>query len=92
MEKTVFTMKLDQALRDEFVHAATAADRTASQLMRDLMRSYLDQQKKKSEYEEYYRQRVEAGRNSLRAGLGTPNDEVEARFSAMRKQVSATAQ
>lgn len=92
MEKAIFTMKLDQALRDEFVHAAAVADRTASQLMRDLMRSYLDQQKKQSEYEEYYRQRVEAGRKSLRAGLGTPNDEVEALFSAMRKQVQAATQ
>lgn len=92
MSKAVFTMKLDQSLRDEFVHAASAVDRTASQLMRELMRSYLEQQKKKSEYEDYYRQKVEAGRKSMKAGLGTPNEEVEALFSAMRQQAKASNQ
>lgn len=89
MSKAVFTMKLEQELRDEFMRAALEDDRTASQLVRDFMRAYLEQRREKLEYEDYYRQKVEAGRTSMRAGLGQSNEDVEAIFSAKREQVQA---
>ncbi|MFB1010020.1 MAG: antitoxin of toxin-antitoxin stability system [Thiopseudomonas sp.] len=89
MGKAVFTMKLDQDLRDDFMQAALEEDRPASQLVRDLMRSYLAQRRTKLEYEDYYQQKVATARKSMRAGLGCPNEEVEAMFAAKREQARA---
>lgn len=41
------------------------------------------------EYDDYLRQKVEAGRASMRVGLGRSNDEVEDAFAARRNQVVA---
>ena len=40
------------------------------------------------EYDEFLRRRVEAGRASMRAGLGRSNDEVEAELAARRASVA----
>lgn len=37
--------------------------------------------------DEFLRRKVEAGRASMRAGQGTPNDDVEAQFAPRRAQV-----
>ena len=87
--KVVFTMKLEPELRDEFMAATMEDDRPASQVVRELMRSYLDQRHKSREYDEYLRQKVETARVSMRAGRGRSNDEVEATFAAKRRQVMA---
>lgn len=87
--KAVFTMKLEPELRDEFMAATAEDDRPASQVVRELMRGYLDQRRKAREYEDYVREKVEAARASMRAGQGRSNDEVEATFSAKRRQVMA---
>lgn len=64
-------------------------DRPASQVMRELMRGYIEQRRQAREYDEYLRRKVEAGRASMRAGRGRSNDEVEAAFAARRNQVAA---
>lgn len=87
--KAVFTMKLEPELRDEFMAATAEDDRPASQVVRELMRGYLDQRRKAREYEDYVREKVEAARASMRAGQGRSNDEVEATFAAKRRQVMA---
>jgi hypothetical protein len=43
----------------------------------------------KASYESYLRRKVEAGRASMRAGRGQPNDKVEAAFAARRKRLTA---
>lgn len=40
----VFTLKLEPELRAEFMAAAAAADRPASQIVRELMRGYVRRQ------------------------------------------------
>ena len=85
----VFTMKLEPALRADFMAAVAAEDRPASQVMRELMRNYIEQCRQAREYDDYLRRKVEAGRASMRAGLGRSNDEVEAAFAARRNQVAA---
>jgi hypothetical protein len=84
----VFTMKLDAELRDEFMVATAGEDRPASQVMRELMRTYIEQQRQAREYDDYLRQKVETARASMRAGQGRTNDEVEASFSALRDKVA----
>ncbi|MGE4220082.1 MAG: CopG family ribbon-helix-helix protein [Alphaproteobacteria bacterium] len=84
-KEAVFTMKLEPELRAEFMAAAAGEDRPASQVMRELMRSYIEQRRQAGNYDDYLRRKVEAGRASMRAGHGRSNDEVEASFAARRK-------
>jgi hypothetical protein len=42
---SVFTIKLEQDLRDAFVAEAELADRPASSIMRDLMRDYIERRR-----------------------------------------------
>lgn len=84
----VFTMKLEPQLRADFMAAVATEDRPASQVMRELMRAYIEQRRQAREYEDYLRRKVEAGRKSMLAELGRANDEVEADFAERRRQTS----
>jgi predicted transcriptional regulator len=84
----VFTMKLEPELRAEFMAAAEAAHRPASQVLRELMREFVQRQREAREYDEFLHRKVEAGRVSMRAGRGRSNDEVEADFAARRADVA----
>jgi predicted transcriptional regulator len=90
-KEAVFTMKLEPELRAEFMAEAEAAHRPASQVLRELMRDFVQRQREAREYEEFLRRKVEAGRASMRAGRGRPDDEVEARFAARRASVAGKA-
>lgn len=83
-KEAVFTMKLEPTLRAEFMAEAEAAHRPASQVLRELMREFVERQRKAREYDEFLCCKVEVGRASMRAGLGQSNDEVEAQFTARR--------
>mgnify|MGYP001300094646 FL=1 len=88
-KEAVFTMKLEPELRADFMAEVAAEDRSASQIMRELMRGYIEQRRQAREHDEYLLRKVEAGRASMRAGRGRPNDEVEAAFAARRKHAAA---
>lgn len=88
-KQAVFTMKLEPELRENFMAEAAGEDRPASQVMRELMRAYIEQRRQAREYDDYLREKVEAGRASMRAGLGRSNDEVEATFAAKRAAAQA---
>lgn len=85
-KEAVFTMKLESELRDAFMAAAEAAHRPASQVMRELMRDFIQQQQQAREYDEFVRKKVEAGRASMRAGRVRSDEEVRAAFAVRRKQ------
>ena len=84
----VFTMKLEPELREEFLAEAKAADRPASQVIRELMREFVQRQREAREYQAFLRQKVEAGRVSMRAGAGHSNEEVEAKFASLRARAA----
>ncbi len=86
-KEAVFTMKLEPELRAEFIAAAAADKRPASQVVRELMRLYIEQQQQSREYDEYLRRKVEVARASMLAGRGLSNAEVEAEFDARRNKV-----
>lgn len=90
-KEAVFTMKLEPELRAEFMAEAEAAHRPASQVLRELMRDFIQQQRQAREYDEFLRSKVEAGRTSMRAGRGRSNKEVEAAFAARRAQAAGRA-
>jgi predicted transcriptional regulator len=87
----VFTMKLEPELRADFMAEAEAAHRPASQVLRELMREFVQRQREIRDYDEFLGRKVEAGRASMRAGVGHSNDEVEATFAARRTAVSSQA-
>jgi hypothetical protein len=83
-KQAVFTMKLEPELRDEFMAEAEAAHRPASQVVRELMREYVQARKDARAYDAFLEQKVETARAEARRGLGMSNDEVEAMFAARR--------
>jgi predicted transcriptional regulator len=87
-KEAVFTMKLEPELRAEFMAEAEATHRPASQVLRELMREFVQKQRNAREYEDFLRNKVEAGRISMRAGVGRSNDDVEAEFAARRHTVA----
>ena len=76
-KEAVFTMKLEPELRKEFMAEAEATHRPASQVLRELMRDFVQRQRDAREYDEFLRRKVEAGRASMRAGKGATNEAVD---------------
>jgi hypothetical protein len=90
-KEAVFTMKLEPELRAEFLAEAEAAHRPASQILRELMREFIQRQRDARDYDAFLRQKVETARASMRAGHGRPDDEVEAEFAARRAGAASEA-
>ena len=88
-KEAVFTMKLEPELRADFMAEAQAVHRPASQVLRELMREFVQRQRETREYDEFLGRKVDAGRASISAGVGHSNVEVEARFSARRAAVAS---
>jgi predicted transcriptional regulator len=74
-KEAVFTMKLEPELRDAFMAAAKAADRPASQIVREFMRDFVQHDR---EYVEFLRKKVEQSRADIQAGRVFTNEEVQA--------------
>lgn len=85
-KEVVFTMKLEPDLRDAFMTEAQASHRPASQILRELMREFIQRQARA--YNDFLLQKVQTTRSSMQAGLGISNDEVEAQFSQRRAQTT----
>ena len=84
LKEAVFTMKLEPELRADFMAETEAAHRPASQVLRELMREFVQRQREARKYDEFLRRKVDVARSSMRADLGQSNDEVEAEFAARR--------
>lgn len=87
----IFTMKLEHELREAFMVATRAADRPASQVMRELMREYIDKSQRE-DYRDWLERKIEKARASLRAGRGLEHEEVEAEFAALRAEAMKMAE
>lgn len=87
----VFTMKLEPQLRDAFIAEAAAAHRPASQIVRDLMRDFVQRQREARDHEGFVRRKVETARTERQAGLSFSNEDVEAEFAARRADLLGKA-
>jgi hypothetical protein len=90
-KEAVFTMKLEPELRADFMAATEAAHRPASQVLRELMREFVQRQRDEKEYEELLRAKVATARTSMQGGLGRTNEKVEREFAARRANVKSRA-
>jgi predicted transcriptional regulator len=86
-KEAVFTMKLEPELRAAFMAAAAEVDRPASQLVRQMMREFVEHQQKEPGYDKWLLAKLEKGRAQARAGIGRPNKVVEAEFAARRAEI-----
>jgi len=76
----VFTMKLDAELRDAFMAAAAQADRPASQIVREFMRDFVQQDR---EYVAWLQRRVDKARADIAAGRVHSHEEVTAEMDRL---------
>lgn len=90
-KQAIFTLKLEQELRDAFMAEAEADHRPASQVVRELMRAYIRERRQAREYDTFLHRKVEQARVSMRAGRGRPNEEVAAEAAAWRAKIAGEA-
>lgn len=86
MSEATFTFRVDAALKNDFANAAKARDRTGAQLLRDFMRSFVQQQTQAAEHDAWFRQQVQAGIDAANAGEVLSADEVEAEALTWRAE------
>jgi predicted transcriptional regulator len=79
-KEAVFTMKLEPELRDAFMAVAEAADRPASQIVREFMRDFVQQDR---EYVAFLQRKVDAARADIAAGRVYSQEEVKAHMDKL---------
>lgn len=87
-KEAVFTMKLEPELRDEFMAEAQASHRPASQILRELMREYVQRQREAREYDLFLLNKVADARAQVRAGDYASADAVEGRAAQRRNRLA----
>lgn len=85
----VFTLKLESELRDQFMAECEASHRPASQIVRDMMRQFVQAQQESRGYDAFLQRKVDASRASILAGKEISNDDIEAEFAAKRAQIDS---
>jgi hypothetical protein len=88
-KEAVFTMKLEPELRADFIAETEAVHRPASQVLRELMREFVQRQRDARGYDDFLRNKVDAARSSMQAGVGKSNEDVEAEFAARRASTAS---
>ncbi|HFI5310267.1 hypothetical protein C5188_22350 [Serratia liquefaciens] len=84
MSESTVVIRVDDELKIAFASAAKAADRTASQLLRDFMRDFVSRQSQQKEYEQWLQEKVDLSRKALQEGRMVDNEDVEAYFAERR--------
>ncbi len=84
MSESTFTFRVDDNLKSAFTEAAKRRDRTAAQLIRDFMRSYVVETQEDASYDAWFRRKVEAGEKAYREGRFISQEEATARAEQRR--------
>lgn len=88
-KEAVFTMKLEPELRDAFMAEAEASHRPASQVVRELMREFIERQRLARESDAFLRTKVETARAQIASGQVATDAEVKARAALRTRTGSA---
>ena len=78
----VFTTKLEADLRAGFMTEATTLHRPASQVLRKLIREFVELHRKTREYDEFLGRKVQAGPASMKSGKEKANGEIETEYAS----------
>jgi predicted transcriptional regulator len=89
MAEATFTFRVDQDLKTAFSEAAKAEDRTAAQLLRQLMREEVRRRQEAAEHDAWFRAQV---RQALREADDpnvryVPHEEVKERLRRQREEL-----
>ena len=87
MSETTFTFRVDDSLKAAFADAAKQRDRTAAQLLRDFMRSYVTETQGDTQYDAWFRRKVEAGEKAYREGRFITQEEATRRAEQRRARI-----
>ncbi len=90
-KEAVFTMKLEPELRDAFMAEAEASHRPASQVVRELMREFIERQRQARESDAFLRTKVETARAQIASGQVATDAEVKARAALRTRTGGAGA-
>ena len=82
----IFKLKIKPDLLAEFMAEADFMHRPASQILRDLMREFIQTQREAGNYDEFLKHKVEASRASMLAEIGHSNEDVELLFAKRRAE------
>ena len=88
-KEAVLTLKLEPELRDAFM--AEASHRPASQVVRELMREFVERQRQARECDAFLRAKVDTARAQIAPGQVASDTNVEARVAARRAALRAKA-
>ncbi len=77
-------IELEPELREAFMAEAEASHRPASQVVRELMREFVERHRQAREYDAFLRAKVDAARAQIASGQVGSSADVEARFAARR--------
>lgn len=86
-DPAVLEISLDPELHAALLAAAETARRPVAEIINDLIRDYVVVEPEEPGYEAFLRQKIETARESVRLGQGRSNEEVEAFFSALRREL-----
>ncbi|MGJ3263578.1 MAG: hypothetical protein ACFE0R_10130 [Salinarimonas sp.] len=89
---TSLTVELDPELRDAFLGAAAIDDVPPDEILRALVRGYVEEKRGEREaptpeYDAFLRRKVEVARASMRSGDLRSNEDVEAEFTERRRRL-----
>lgn len=87
-KESVFTMKLEPELREQFMAEAKATHQPASQVVRALMREFVQRQRQTRDYDAFLQRKIDLARTTIHAGRGRSDDDVEATFAERRAKVA----
>ncbi len=87
-KQATFVMKIDHDLRDAFFAEAKVQDRPAAQIVREMMRSYIETRQSQRSYNDFLQRKVDAGLEQVHAGLLLDNKEVETQAAQWLEQAS----
>lgn len=88
-KESVFSMKLESELRDQFMAEAAAVDRPASQLVREFMRDFVQRRRQAREHDGWFRAEVEQGMREADDPLlrRIPHEDVTADWHRQRAEL-----
>jgi predicted transcriptional regulator len=90
-KEAVFTMKLEPELREAFMAEAQSSHRPASQILRELMRDFVQRQRETREYDAFLRGKVADARAQIASGDYASAEDLETRIAVRRAQLLAKA-
>lgn len=92
-KEAVFTLKLEAALRDQFMAAAAAADRPASQVVRELMRDFVERQRDARAHDAWFRDEIEQALREAadRKVKRVPHEDVKEKWRLRRAELAKRA-